>query len=295
MRKLTVVVTCTQRKSVPSPSHLQVRSLPRGATRARSTEWLRRLKRPAAQTPLVNLYQGEAWTCVKNLVSTGQAHGYAVNLLVASAGLGLRDATSLASGYGATFTRGHQDTVATSNTDASDWWALLREAPFALDPASSMRGRVLLFLSDTYSNAMEADLNAMADRSVDALVVGGHTGIVGIPRLPADMTLRRTLGGTATSINLRMATHWLSVSQGEDLYSAAKHERWRAWARTTALKEIYDRQIMTDSQVRDFVAQMLLNDPSISATQSLSLLRGSGRACEQRRFHRLFHELKDKP
>src|SRR6266508_5861828 len=90
LQKLTLVVTCTDRKRLPASVDLQVRSLPGSTLAARADAWIQRLSAPVEKLPLVELYKGEAWQQVRELVRTAWRMGYAPELIVASAGLGLR-------------------------------------------------------------------------------------------------------------------------------------------------------------------------------------------------------------
>ena len=67
MQNLTIVVTCTERKSLPVSADLQIRSLPDGSIPERYDTWRARLDRAVDRVPLDLLYAGEAWAQVKRL------------------------------------------------------------------------------------------------------------------------------------------------------------------------------------------------------------------------------------
>lgn len=292
MPKLTIVVNCTDRKSVQPAANLRLGSVPRGDNRARFEVWRRRVDQARTQVRLIDLYQGEAWQEVRGLSNDARHAGYSVTTLVASAGLGLRDVSTLASPYAATFAGGHPDSVASSAEDNRDWWRRLR----GLNSAQSLTDSsdtVLLVLSETYARSLEQDLIALADRGGDLLLVGGARDIDGLPRLPANRSLRAELGGTVSSVGLRMARRWLGRRTGTPLYTAKDASTWSKWAQSVARSEIYDRALMTDAQIIECINKLGADEPDLSATRALRRLRDAGIACEQKRFGRIFHSVTD--
>src|SRR3954453_22863547 len=101
--KLTLVVTCTDRKSAPPPAELRVRNLPKRDLSERFEHWTARLAAASDRMPLRALYQGEAWSQVGRLELALRSAGFEPTVLVASAGLGLQPVTGSASSYSATF------------------------------------------------------------------------------------------------------------------------------------------------------------------------------------------------
>jgi hypothetical protein len=221
--------------------------------------------------------------------------GFSPRLLVASAGLGLRSAESIAPGYAATFAAGQADTVGDAGADQRDWWHHLRAAPHALDPTMELRGRVLLVLSQAYAGAMLSDLVAVGRRGDEVLLIGGASDIPGITRLPADRGLRSALGGTATGLTMRMAHTWLGALERPALTCSVRMHHWQTWADTVRRDESWGRETLDDDQVVQFIRAARAEDPSLSRTRALRKLRDSGKACEQSRFAVLYHEAVTQP
>ncbi len=288
MAKLTIVVNCTERKSQTPQPQLQARSLPQGSVGKRVQQWRRRVDDTVPSSALIDLYQGEAWQQVRGLADDATHLGFTVRLLVASAGLGLRDANSKAPAYAATFAGGHHDTVTPPGPASQVWWKALEEFDESDSLANTADDRVLLVLSENYARAMHDDLEELAARGGDLLLVGGAKAVEGLARLPADMGLRREVGGTASSITLRMARRWLAQRKSDDLYHPQDARRWSRWAASVSNLERYDRQPISDAEVRAHVVRLKATDPSLSATRALRILRDAGIACEQKRFGRLF-------
>jgi len=288
VKKLTIVVNCTERKSQPPTPQLQARSLPAGDVDERVRHWRRQVDGAVPSSPLIDLYQGEAWQQVRGLADDAARLGFGVRLLVASAGLGLRDVDSKAPAYAATFAGGHQDTVAPPGPESKLWWRKLEEFDDSDSLVKIADSRTLLVLSENYARAMDEDLTDLASRGGDLLLVGGAKTVEGLPRIAADMGLRPQLGGTASSITLRMARRWLVRRKGHDLYDASDARRWSRWSRSVSYLERYDRRPISDDDARAHIVRLKKTDPSLSATRALRILRDDGTACEQQRFAQLF-------
>lgn len=288
--KLTIIVTCTAGKtSTPTPG-LQARSLPAVSLPERADIWNTRLAEAVDKQPLETLYKGQQWTNSQQLARFARSRGLHVSMLVASAGLGLRSVTDQAPSYGATFARGDADSVATTSFDARQWWGRLDHGESVTGTAASS-GRALLVLSDIYADALHDDLVRLGRAGLDVLLVGGSRPVDGLERLAPRLDLRSELGGSATSLNTRMAMRWLELLEpGEPLASSRARRAFDDWASEAAVVERYDRAPMSDDEVRSEVRALLSGDPSISASRALRQLRDGGRACEQRRFHRLFEQ-----
>jgi hypothetical protein len=103
--------------------------------------------------------------------------------------------------------------------------------------------------------------------------------------LPLDARLQPEVGGSRQSLNVRVLRRLLADG-------AIEHEAMRR--RLAELLEAqppirqYEREAMTDVQVREYIRSGLATDPKASKTTLLRQLRDSGSACEQGRFGRLF-------
>ena len=283
-QKLTIVVTCTGRKSATPARDMMARNLPTGQVGMRARAWTQALVRTHPTTPLLQLYQGESWSQVKRLITTAREVGYEPEVLVASAGLGLRSVLDLAPAYAATFSVGHEDTVAPSIKEAQEWWHAL--------PHIASRGpsRSVWVLSENYSRVIATDL---IDRftSDELLVFGGSNEIPDHARISSDRSLRRALGGTVTSLNVRMAIQWLLLSRDSGAFSPHANVSWLEWTDREQYREVYNRQQLSDDAVLDFVTALQKRTPGIPKTSALKSLRESGFACEQGRFSTLFQKV----
>lgn len=287
---LTIVVTCTDRKSLPVTQRLSFRDVPPGTPRERSRDWQERLRVATELRPLTSLYQGEQWKRSLVLAEVAKGEGFEPTVLVASAGLGLQALQVEAPSYSATFSRGKPDSVADNSQNAAAWWTELAQLPEAHDLAS-LRGRVLLVLSRSYALPMASDLATLGASGADVALIGGATELPGITRVPADAALRRRLGGTLSSLDQGMANHFLQLSYGPSDWLTDDHlRRWNSWASAARLKEVFDRHRRSDRDVKAWIRAMAAEQP-ISASRALREYRRQGNACEQSRFGRLHREV----
>lgn len=286
MKQLAVVVTCTDRKSLPVQPELFLRSVPLDMV-DRAEEWTRRLDQGHPRKRLRELYQGEAWSLLSRLEDAARAVGFEPHPYVASAGLGLRPLTAEAPAYGATFSVRQLDSVGGSVDQQRAWWD-------HLNAWNGSEGRLpdsdyyLFVLSRSYADVMAPIVTEAASRG-ETLVVGGSPAIAPAYRLPADAGLRRVLGGTRGALNIRMAIAWLNRLTGGRLNSEQDRTAWSQWAGDVGQTERYDRSPLTDREVRQAISVIRAQEPKISKTRALQVLRRSGYACEQKRFERVVH------
>lgn len=290
MHKLTIVVNCTDRKSVVPADDMRVRSLPLGDSSERFASWRRRVEGADRQVELLDLYQGEAWLQAKGLAADAHASGLSVRMLVASAGLGLVDVSQRAPSYAATFASGHADSVSHDLKRMADWWLQLGGLPRTTSLPKFANESVLLVLSENYARAMDADLVELSKGGGDHFLVGGWRTIAGLPRLPADRDLRQALGGTVSSLSLRMARRWMAKRSGMHLFTTPDATRWARWAGGARRSELYLRAPMTDQELIEIIGGLVRVEPGLSATRALRIIRDRGIACEQKRLGALFRE-----
>ncbi|WP_244928485.1 hypothetical protein [Nocardioides sp. W7] len=282
-QKLTIIVTCTDRKLATPDDELMIRNLPKGHVSARARVWRERVARATVRRPLIDLYGGETWSQVRTLALKATNLGYESTMFVASAGLGLQHVSTLAPAYAATFSAGHADSIGTSLPESQTWWGALPHADVA--PG----GQAIWVLSEAYSRVVGQQLLEDTAPS-DVLVFGGSKDLGDSVRVRSDRSLRRPLGGTVTSLNVRSATQWLSLCDGEDPFTSAARDKWQTWSHEKRHREVFDRKPMSDSAVLAFVRELRVRQPTISKTSALKLLREAGMACEQRRFSTLFQQ-----
>lgn len=284
-QKLTLVVTCTERKSSTPPDRLRIENLPGGQQPERARRWRAALDQESDRISLRRLYQGDAWKQALELEVELRVAGFDPCVLVASAGLGLVPVDEEWPAYAATFSSRHADTVGRSTADNRTWWKLITSEQKKL--AEHAEGQTLMVLSETYSSAMAEDLAAFRGRD-DVVVFGGSKDVPAELRIPADSALRAALGGTSGSLNVRTANAWIKSLGSPTVVGHRNHHEWRTWVAEVRQPEVYSRAPMTDDGVVNFIKEVRRKHPEIRKTGALRLLRDNGLACEQKRFGSLF-------
>lgn len=289
MQELTIVVTCTGRKTLPVAPGLSLRDLPNDSLSRKADTWRSRVHLTSApRRSLRRLYQGEAWQCSLELEQRARVAGYSPTMYVASAGLGLRPVDTEAPGYGATFTSGHADSVPLGDGEDRAWWSMLCAGDDAIALADLPPRPTLLVLSAAYASPLADDLETLGARNPNVLVVGGGAPAPGVKQLVANRALRTELGGSAMSLNQRIAGAWLDRLHGRDLTAPDAFEEWDSWVAAVERVETWDRRPMSDDMVVRTIRSMLAANDRLAWSPALRVLRDSGYACEQQRFKRLF-------
>lgn len=310
-RKVRMVVTCTDGKTIPARAPLRLRDHPDGVD-DRAERWVIALESaPVAGVTASSLYKGEHWSIARSLPALAAGVGWDLELWVASAGYGLVRADAPLKPYAATFTNGQPDSVDCSPTRgvaepaAQRWWSTLTRwrgpaptAPRSLAVLAETAPDVpLVFVgSAAYLRAVGPDLSAAVGALEDAdrllVVSGGSEGpVVAQHRLPVDARLLHALGGTRISLNVRVAAHLVATANDHCFGLGRSREQLAGLLEQQPDLPTYDRLPLTDEEVRLFIENELEVDHAASQTALLRRLRDSARACEQKRFGALYREV----
>jgi hypothetical protein len=110
--------------------------------------------------------------------------------------------------------------------------------------------------------------------------------------LPCDGLMSGQLGGTLTSINIRIARHLLASLKGTEPTVDTLATLARSIPRAAAVSP--ERQTRSDMQVLAFIRKALRRSPPPSQSRLLREHRDAGLACEQRRFAQLYRVATDR-
>jgi hypothetical protein len=290
-----VIVTCTNRKSLPVPSEVRLGSMSGQSVAQRVRAWIARLS-TYSSVPLstaIDLYAGEHWAIARSMQGLGAGHQ--IQLWVCSAGYGLIPATASVRPYAATFSAG-PDSVPGGADGARQWWQALAEwegpeqghprtiqALAAANPSAS----ILIAVSAVYLRACRDDIDAAAgelpdlDRIMVVSVGTRHPGPLAELMIPADARLRIALGGTLQALNARIAARLLA----EGITSRAEAVQYMTdLLASQPSVQVYDRKKLSDQEISAWIAGRLAQAPT---SRLLREFREAGYACEQQRFARL--------
>jgi hypothetical protein len=311
--RLHVIVTCTDRKKVPGPASLKASSLPQTPLADRLAAWTRALETaPATPVTAEQLYSGDQWHVARSLGSSGPSD-VQVCTWVASAGYGLIRPETLVKPYAATFTTSHPDTVVPRGASygAADWWEKLAgwryddsDVPRTVEAiarlAAGAKGDfVLVAASESYAIALMDDLQAAAELLPDrfALIsVGLRIGRTRLSKqhaaflMPGEKKLQTMVGGATQSLNARLARNAVMEASQWLPSTARLRTLIQGWIDALPPAVRYDRNRMSDDEVRAFIDEQLHANPRATHTALLRTLRDAGQACEQARFAAAFRK-----
>ena len=282
--ELTIVVTCTDRKAAsPLPQH-QVRHLPASPGRAARGSVDRHLSQATDGQPLRHLYRGEAWHQVGRLEEAARSKGFDPEVLVVSAGLGLRRIDSVAPSYAATFSAGHADSVGKSRAEAQDWWEHVSRMPSALRLRRPCPGPTLLVLSEVYASALSADLEHCRTATTWSSLAA-QPALLEDQRIPANLGLRKRPRRDRGEPQRRAwpSPGW-TAGRVSTCVPPEHRQAWNAWSSEVESTTTYDRRAIDDAGLHAWIRAASRTMPGLSKTAALRMLRDSGVACEQRRF-----------
>ena len=309
-----VIVSCTDRKSLPVKSKLRTRSIPENLNlEDAATRWVNAVKAEFScgnSIPLRDLYQGEYWRLVRQVETQAQVR-------VVSAGLGIHSLDDLGIGYAATFTSGVLDSVnrwgSDTNRDAeTEWWNKLHSKnsvgvrnwieKFIASKESSI---VLVAVSGPYQQALSSDLIKLAMNGLVVIVVSGSEipktldGVSNIHHVRVTQKLRMILSGSTTTIAIRFVYELLESGNWQSLTSIHRHldfleSKYAKLPSNKKLPTLNRTPMGSDEDVRKWIRKILKLGEIVRPTESrlLRILRDKeNRGCEQKRFGKLFDEV----
>jgi hypothetical protein len=262
-----------------------------------------------------DLYVGDHWHVVRNIAEEARNSELNVRIWVCSAGYGLIQPATPLKAYRATFTRGQDDYVASGFLEEKHtlhgWWAGVCSYRFSTEPnaprslsdlaAAFPRTPLVVALSEDYLKAVTEDLSNVKVQPY----FHDHLSIVSCGTsqehplwknnlLPCDASLARGLGGTLTSLNVRVARRLLQSLSTANLTIESLAQLARTLDRETRGTEP-SRMPQSDSDVARFIGAQLAKFPTTSKTKLLGQFRGNGRACEQKRFGEIYSRVRSGP
>lgn len=308
---LHIVAACADKKRYPPDRGARLRAHPRGSVAERVASFTAALAKAGPRLPARDLYIGPYWATVRSLPDIAASAGRSARLWVASAGYGLIPATAPVSPYSATFQLGHADSVADPcsphpvSDQLSAWWTELtrRNGSSHCEPRnlaelarSNQGATVLVIVSPRYFQAMRGDLERTAESLGDRLIVITSQRLPDGDALHANVVvsegrLTDIVGGALPSLHARVAAYMLREAPSQAFTAAALRSLCAQIASTASPRRTYDRRPMSDAEVIEFIQRAMARRCSrTSHSALLRELRSRGRACEQKRFKRLFEE-----
>lgn len=313
MPAANVIVTCTKSKTVQIPASLNLRAVKRGSVTERASLWFDRVtKSNAERFDVKDLYKGDHWSAARDIVASGG--GGKFNVWVCSAGYGLLALTDKVPGYSATFSGSNPDSVVAKSkvldrrSGLADWWDSLCKWPKStLRPKRSVQSLavaspdtpLIVIGSDEYLFAMQRDLQAalakLSSPNLLSIFSAGCKQLDGLDGnlIPYDARMQNCVGGALRSLNMRVARWALEECGRAKPTKKVLQKRVSEQLKNQPAFAMPIRKPITDDAVRKFILRELNRDPRACHSPLLRKLRKQNKACEQKRFANLFHEVKE--
>ena len=312
---INVVVTCTKRKSVAVPDRLKLRRVRRADAKTKIGLWRDRLE--ACHSELVavrDLYSGDHWSIAKAMEGTTTFGDVGVRLWVASAGYGLISLDDSVKPYSATYSIDHPDSVVKRTTGndrptiCREWWTLMSQwnGPVERMPrtltevaAASPNSPLIVVASENYLLGINDDLcdarDELNEPELLSIFSAGCKSLNGLARhlVPYDARLQRVVGGALRSLNMRAAQKALHESRRSQPTLPVLRRKFKRLLDSQPPLDRPERLPMTDAAVCRFIKQAIRRDADVSHTPLLRKLRDGGHACEQKRFAKLFRQVRE--
>ena len=310
-QRLHIIAACADRKRLPALPELCLRSHRATGKRTRLRSFLDALEAASGERlPARDLYVGSYWAAIRELPDLAAQRGLACRLWVASAGYGLVPSDAPLHGYSATFQLGADDSVASSNglpvrTQLASWWTALTmwPGPASKHPRrlvdlakSDRRASFIVVASRRYVQAMGPDLVQAASIIGERFAVVSSSDSAQEPDLaehlvPSEAALLPAVGGALPSLHARVARDIVLRSRGRGLCASSLRAHYQRLVERSTYEGMPRRDGASDLEVATFIRTQLGEQPDLHCTPALRMWRASGRACEQKRFKALFHEV----
>jgi hypothetical protein len=308
MKKVLIVVPCSDRKSGFTPSSLKASSLECGSIEQVAQEWLDRVGDATPTNYIDELYAGRSFSELRKARKIIGA-----DLIVISAGLGIVSSAEKIPNYALTVSNGTKDSVGSkitsNNFSPSTWWNALKVSNISkynlrqkLETVDA--GLILIGLSKNYAKMVADDLRQLNKEILEKCRVFG-VGLQGF--LPDNLSGNLLeydqrfngrdsyLPGTMTDLVARCIHdfckclhdhHHLGKNlRADQLFVQDRLSDWR-------YPVIPKRKALTDEEVIKFILEHWGRTQGKTG-ETLKLLRDEGNACEQGRFGALIASVRD--
>ena len=314
--QINVFVICTMTKRFLGTGNVLLREVGGASISERFSGWVTRVQQSHSPVlPAIDTYSGGHWSVVRSLSSSILTSQAPARLWIVSAGYGLISPADEIIPYGATFSPGQPDSIsaglASSAAESSEaWWGMLsqwRPPSFPIDAPRSVGDVIsltpgaanLLILTPDYFRALRSDLRQTLKIIPDPekLIIltsdDRSPGELARNTIRIDARLRFHLVGPCSALGIKTARAVLTELEGKpvtvDSFRAALEDLVARYG----VEEIYDRQPQADDQVISYIKEELTQSATQSASNLLRKFRDSGRACERKRFQKLFSSVKE--
>ena len=279
----------------------------------RFREWDRRVSlENVERKKALDLYCGNSWSVIRQVAGENRTPS-TLRIWVISAGHGLVAIDENLAPYAATFSPRDQDSVIPPQLPpraVAEWWQLLvdgrRRVGTSVASISDIarlhpKTPLIAALSKDYLRAVAQDLeearSAMVDGDRLVIVASGaeKTGPLRENFLPCDSRLEHCYGRSRMALNARILRSLVQEIPPKDIRASYLASRFGPLLARLP-KATYPQRLGSDDEaVRGFIRHEIVKSAQGTYTGLLRQYRAIGRACEQKRFRRLFQEVNGRP
>jgi len=300
-----LIINPTNRKT--STSNLNLGSLKQSDPKRRMQDWMGLVaKSPIKEVTALELYAGDHWTIAKQIRTEFDTS--CVRIWIMSPGYGLVEAEEPIKPYTATFSPDHEESVARGGSLALsnlNWWDMLTQwQPFQEKKPRSIfqlitqfsNHRFILLGSSRYMNLLKNEFKNielhMPANLENLYIISPRTKNIG-PLLtnnlmPSYRSLRPLLGGGDASLNIRTGRYLLNLIMTQTLsVTEVKANMHQLITELPPLK-IRSRTLISNEELSDHIRALLTENPILSMSSGIKMLRESGLACSQKRFRNAY-------
>ena len=272
--------------------------------------WTKAVESADWETPAGEMYLGQYWSVVREIITTLDQKEAGYQLLIASAGLGLLCNEDKIPNYAATFQAGATDDICSSTTlplerrpSVRKWWKQInqnlsvRKRLTFLDQAITSETRTAVcLLSSLYLEALKEEIQSVQAQRPDIEFLIFTTEKDPARRdlkgwIPLESALLQKLGGGSVSLSARMALDYFSSKRSTaSITNSDCRSFFKKRCQQHGSKITFDRKPATDDQAKNFIIKEVKNGAT-SYSPTLRAFRNAGFACEMKRFRRLFKEV----
>lgn len=296
----SVVVPCSARKSKLAAPGLKAAAVTAGKQGTVARRWQQKLLASSPSTPGRDLYLGPS---LKRVLHVSQE--LEVPAWIISAGLGLIDSTEIIPPYDLTLAPGTTASIADRITDQfspASWWTEIQSGPYASDLADisgeDSGGRVLICLTRPYAQMIGPALAQLPAALLKRLRIFGPGIAAHLPAtvrrgvMEYDQRLDLISPGIQLDAGARALEHFASLFREVVPADPSDDQRLIDLALAPLNKPTpVSRVRMDDAALRAHIAPWAAEGLSVQG--ALRRLRDDSHvSCEQRRFQRLYDEVR---
>jgi hypothetical protein len=289
--EILLLVACTQSKRIPSSAILNASQYSQCSLESMARQWLEAQKNVRLDIVANKLYKGNYWAKASSLHSK---FNLPIKKMIVSAGFGLVDWEQYITSYSITFSPNLPDSIpnASSIGDRFKWWSLLGGPEKLENHLTNNNCYIIPALPLYYLEVILPTLYKFKSRSI--IVTSQYSQKTFQKYNDFIITLTKnasnTLGGLSSTLIPRCIQYLLDnienineINSNKIIYLLNKLEYSPQKNQSQRVKNL---------NIQSWITDKLIDDPYLSASKALQILRKEGFAHEQKKFHRLFNNIK---